>query len=72
MKNRKPSKSKIACFGCRPRWYFSKASIPSFLRSAFAGMSFVWKGGMAEAQRLCLRRDEAMLAAELRRRRDRF
>ncbi|WP_373413838.1 hypothetical protein [Ensifer aridi] len=32
----------------------------------------VWRDGMAAAQRLSLRRDETVIAAEMRRRQDRY
>jgi hypothetical protein len=48
------------------------SGVSLWLEGKEAGAMSVWKDGMAAAQHLSLRRDEAMIAAELRRRRDRL
>ena len=48
------------------------SGVSLWLEGKEAAAMSVWKEGMAAAQRLSLRRDEAMIAAELRRRRDRL
>lgn len=48
------------------------SGVSLWLEGKEAGAMSVWKDGMAAAQQLSLRRDEAMIAAKLRRRRDRL